>query len=134
MEQSQKVLQLVGQLKEAAMTEESKLTYVMHDPVEINLAYMPFIVDGGLFVPTEKSFPLGEKITVDLTLPGQTEVITIIGKVVWITPRNALYHVIAGVGIQFMGPQAQTTKNKIEACLNRKVEVGGYVYGISGKG
>lgn len=92
---------------------------------------MPFIKDGGLFVPTPQSFPLGTMVMVELQLPGIKEIKRIEGKVVWLTPKNALHHVSSGVGIQFTGENAKVIKSELEAVLDTSIEVGGYTYGIT---
>lgn len=115
------------------MTEPKILEYVINDPIELNLSYMPFIENGGLFVPTQDSFSLGDAIVVDLKLPGKMENIRIEGNVSWITPRNALHHVISGIGIQFTGPNAPTIRNMLESMLDTKIEIGGYTYGMTGE-
>lgn len=112
------------------MAENRILNYVLNDLVELNLSYMPFITGGGLFVPTETEFLLGEKICVDLKISEEKNML-IDGKVIWITPKNALHHVLAGVGIQFEGSHATEIKKMIESYLDKKVELGGYTYGIS---
>lgn len=113
------------------MADTEVISYVIRDPLECNLSYMPFIKDGGLFIPTMKTYALGERVLVDLMLPGKTENLRIEGKVVWITPKNALHHVLTGIGIQFLGVNAQTVKSQIEAQIDTKTEVGGYTYGIT---
>lgn len=113
------------------MSEVEVLSYVINDPVELNLSYMPFINGGGLFVPTPRVFSLGEKVLIDLKLPGKTETSRIEGKIVWMTPANALHHVLPGIGIQFIGADALVIRNQIEANLDSSMEVGGYTYGIT---
>lgn len=112
------------------MAESEVISYVIRDPLECNLSYMPFINDGGLFIPTMDSYALGDRVVVDLLLPGKTESIRIEGKVIWITPKNALHHVLPGIGIQFMGSNTKQVRAQIEAQLDTKTEVGGYTYGI----
>lgn len=92
---------------------------------------MPFINGGGLFVPSQEAFSLGESVIVDLQLPGKVDPLRIEGKVVWITPKIALYHVIAGIGIQFSESNSKTICNQIESQLNATVEIGGYTYGVT---
>ena len=113
------------------MSDTEVITYIIRDPLECNLSYMPFIKDGGLFLPTMKSYSLGDRVLVDLTLPGKTDALRIEGKVVWITPKNALHHVLTGIGIQFVGANALIVKSQIEAQIDTKIEVGGYTYGIT---
>lgn len=113
------------------MSEAPVLDYVINDPIELNLSYMPFLEEGGLFVPTSQPLALGERVFVDLHLPGKTDAMKIEGKVVWITPSNALHHVVPGVGVKFAGGNAPTIKAQIEGLLDTSVEVGGYTYGIT---
>lgn len=115
------------------MTDQT-INYVIRDPLELNLLYMPFLTNGGLFIPSKETFALGERVVLDLQLPGKTDLIKIEGKVVWITPPNALHHVLSGIGIQFIGTQAQTIKNEIESRLDKAMDIGGYTCGISDVG
>src|SRR5579864_2770701 len=104
MELSQKHQQFVGHHREKGMTETNKiLVYKIKDPVELNLSYMPFITNGGLFIPSTENYSLGDRIVLDLYLPGKNEPLRIEGKVIWITPKNALHHVLPGIGIEFTG-------------------------------
>ncbi len=113
-----------------AMAETQTISYEIKDPLELNLAYMPFISNGGLFVPVSDSYSLGDLVNLDLKLPGKKENLKISGKVVWITPKNALHHVLPGIGIQFIGSNAATIKSEIESQLDPSIEIGGYTYGI----
>ncbi len=111
--------------------QNATLSYVIKEALEINLSYMPFVRDGGLFIPTSQVFPLGTPMIVDLQLPGKKDSMKIEGKVVWVTPKNALHHVLAGVGIQFVGANAAKVRAEIESMLDKNMEVGGYTYGIT---
>lgn len=110
---------------------ERTITYTINDPVELNLSYMPFIINGGLFVPSFESFVLGENVIVDLIIPARKEPLRIDGKVVWITPSNALHHVLSGIGVQFVGANAANNKSVIETHLDTALDIGGYTYGIN---
>lgn len=110
------------------------LTYIIQDPIELNLSYMPFVEGGGIFIPSAEEFELGDKVAVDLQLPGTRENLRIDGKVVWITPKNAMHHVLSGIGVQFMGSSAATLRAQIEAHLDTSMEVGGYTYGMVDEG
>lgn len=107
------------------------LTYVIKETLELNLSYMPFVRDGGLFVPTPHPLPLGTNVIIDLQLPGKKDVLKIEGKVVWVTPKNALHHVLAGVGVQFTGTNSTKVRTELEGLLDKNMEVGGYTYGIT---
>ncbi|HVY53389.1 MAG TPA: PilZ domain-containing protein [Gammaproteobacteria bacterium] len=111
------------------MAEIPVLHYTINDPVELNLAYMPFINGGGLFIPSEKAYPLGTHVVIELLMPGHKDSLRIEGKVVWITPPNALYQVLSGMGVQLTGAQAAIIRSQIEAGLDKTMEIGGYTLG-----
>ena len=64
-------------------------------------AYVPFLRNGGLFIPTNKRFTLGEEVFVLLALMDEAEKIPITGTVVWVTPKGAQGNRQAGIGVQF---------------------------------
>lgn len=111
------------------MTRE--LNYKINDPIELNLSYIPFVGEGGLFIPTQESFVLNEVVHLDLMLLGKKESLKVEGKVIWITPPNSLYHVIAGIGIQFISDNAKKIRAEIEKQLDPTMDVGGYTYGVT---
>jgi type IV pilus assembly protein PilZ len=106
------------------------LKYLIENQIELNFSYMPFIKGGGLFVPTNEKFQLGDKILLDLILPGYSEANPIEGIVVWITPENSQYSVYAGVGIQLIGTNATSMQEFIKSNLDNTMDVGGYAYGL----
>lgn len=63
--------------------------------------YMPFLQNGGLFIPGNQHQAPGSKAMILLTLPNDPVKKTITGKVCWITPPAAQMGVAAGLGIQF---------------------------------
>lgn len=113
------------------MPEITEINYEIKDLLELNLSYMPFINHGSLFIPTAKTFFLNDKVLLTLSLPTKKDSICIEGAVIWITPKNALHHVISGIGIQFTGVNALLIRSQIEELLDKTVEVGGYTYGIT---
>jgi type IV pilus assembly protein PilZ len=62
---------------------------------------MPFLRNGGLFIPTNKRFTLGEEVFVLLALMDEAEKIPITGTVVWVTPKGPQGNRQAGIGVQF---------------------------------
>ncbi|QVM87777.1 PilZ domain-containing protein [Pseudomonas lalucatii] len=63
------------------------LSLTIKDKSVLYAAYMPFIKNGGLFIPTNKSYKLGDEVFMLLNLMDEPEKIPVAGKVVWITPR-----------------------------------------------
>jgi type IV pilus assembly protein PilZ len=88
------------------MTDKTKqgiLSLTIKDRTVLYAAYMPFLRNGGLFIPTNKRFTLGEEVFVLLALMDEAEKIPITGTVVWVTPKGAQGNRQACIGVQFSG-------------------------------
>ncbi len=93
------------------------LTLNIKDKSALYVAYMPFIKNGGLFIPTGKEYRLGDEVFILLTLMDNPERIPVAGKVVWLTPRGAQNKRVQGIGVQFSAQDGGATQKKIEALL-----------------
>ncbi len=93
------------------------LSLVIKDRNALYTAYMPFLKGGGLFIPSNKSYRLGDEVFMLLTLIDSKEKIPVAGHVVWITPQDAPRGRAPGIGIQFSAKDADVARNKIEALL-----------------
>ena len=89
------------------------LSLTIKDKAVLYSAYMPYLENGGLFVPTNKPYKVGEEVFMLLSLMDESEKIPIAGKVVWVTPRGAQGNRTAGIGVQF-SEQDATANAKIE--------------------
>ena len=89
------------------------LSLTIKDKAVLYSAYMPFLLYGGLFVPTNKTYDIGDEVFMLLTLMDEPEKIPIAGKVVWVTPRGAQGNRTAGIGVQFSEKDANAN-SKIE--------------------
>ncbi|MEE8543920.1 MAG: PilZ domain-containing protein, partial [Gammaproteobacteria bacterium] len=83
------------------MSKPGLLTLTIKDKSALYLAYMPFITNGGLFVPTNSAYKLGDEVFMLLSIMGEKEKIPVAGQVIWITPKGAQGKRTAGVGVQF---------------------------------
>ena len=92
------------------------LSLTIKDKSVLYAAYMPFIKNGGLFIPTSKQYQLGDEVFMLLKLMDEPEKIPVAGKVVWVTPKGAQGNKVAGVGVQF-NDEDDTARNKIETYL-----------------
>ena len=92
------------------------LSLTIKDKAVLYAAYMPFVVNGGLFIPTSKQYHLGDEVFLLLTLMEEPEKIPVAGKVVWITPRGAGGTRAAGIGVQF-NEDSDSARKKIETYL-----------------
>ena len=97
------------------------LSLTIRDKAVLYAAYMPFIEHGGLFIPTNKSYKLGDEVFMLLNLMDEPEKIPVAGKVVWITPKGAQGNRAAGIGVQFSGDDDSAHK-KIETYLAGALE------------
>lgn len=93
------------------------LSLTIKDKAALYAAYMPFVKNGGLFIPTNKAYNLGEEVFMLLTLMDDKERLPVAGKIVWLTPPGAQGNKSTGIGVQF-GPQDNgQTRTKIETYL-----------------
>jgi len=92
------------------------LSLTIKDKAVLYSAYMPFVKNGGLFVPTGKTYEIGDEVFMLLTLMDEPEKIPIAGRVVWVTPRGAQGNRTAGIGVQFSEQDAEANR-KIEEHL-----------------
>lgn len=81
-------------------------------------AYMSFIKGGGIFIPTTKSYRLGDEVFMLLTLMDDPNKLPVAGKVAWITPAEAQGNKSQGIGVQFSDNESGiAARNKIEGLL-----------------
>ena len=80
-------------------------------------AYMQFVQNGGLFIPTTKQYRLGDEVFMLLTLMDEAERLPVAGKIIWITPVGAEGNRAAGIGVQFSDQDGGAARNKIEGYL-----------------
>jgi type IV pilus assembly protein PilZ len=108
------------QIKAAAAAAANKpgvLSLAIKEKSALYAAYMPYIKGGGLFIPTNKSFKIGEEVFMLLSLVDDPMKLKVVGKVIWITPV-AQGSRPQGIGVQFSEKDGGVeVKNKIESLL-----------------
>jgi type IV pilus assembly protein PilZ len=92
------------------------LSLTIKDKSVLYAAYMPFVKHGGLFIPNNKNYRLGDEVFMLLNLMDEPEKIPVAGKVIWVTPKGAQGNRAAGIGVQF-SDQDNTARSKIETYL-----------------
>ncbi|MDO6681050.1 MULTISPECIES: PilZ domain-containing protein [unclassified Oceanobacter] len=100
----------------ANMGRSGILTLTIKDKAVLYGAYMPFLKEGGLFIPTNRSYKLGDEVFLLLKLMDDPEKLPVAGKVVWITPQGAQGNKTAGIGVQFSGDNTMA-RDRIETHL-----------------
>ena len=78
---------------------------------------MPFVKNGGLFIPTNSNYRLGDEVFMLLNLMGEDEKLPVAGRVIWMTPKGAQGKRTAGIGVQFSDQDRGKTQKKIENYL-----------------
>lgn len=92
------------------------LPLAIKDRALLQTAYMSFLRNGGLFIPTSRACRMGEELFLMLELLDEPERIPVTGKVVWITPKGAQGGRMPGIGIEFSDPKS-LARAKIEGYL-----------------
>lgn len=97
------------------MSSQKALSLTIRDDETLRSAYMPWLKHGGLFVPTEQTYAMGQQVYLLVALPGDEARVPVDGEVVWITPPGAS-HRMAGIGVHF-GADDRRLRERIEARL-----------------
>ena len=98
-------------------TRQGILSLTIKDKNALYAAYMQFVKNGGLFIPTNKKYRLGDEVFMLLTRMEETERIPVAGKIIWVTPIGAEGNRAAGIGVQFSDQDGGVARNKIETYL-----------------
>ncbi|HEY8355372.1 MAG TPA: PilZ domain-containing protein [Methylophilaceae bacterium] len=118
----------------ASSPEQSSNTGSTHKPGVLSLAikekaalyasYMPFVKGGGLFIPTNKNFKIGDEVFMLLSLLDDPTKLKVIGRVVWITPATQGNRP-QGIGVQLSEKDGGLeARNKIETLLGGALKSG----------
>jgi len=97
------------------------LNLSLKDADELYACYMPFVENGGLFIPSRKQFAIGDEVFVLLELMEEPDKLPLTGKVVWVTPKGTSGNRKQGVGIQFpveSGPLVQRVETYLAGLLS----------------
>jgi type IV pilus assembly protein PilZ len=106
----------------AGVGRPSVIQLVFRERGALYAAYMPLLRDGGLFVPTNRDYRLGDDIYLLLSLPEDPQRFPVAGKVAWITPANASGGRTQGVGVSFPNDdKTRQLKIKIEGILGTAI-------------
>ncbi|OTG88494.1 PilZ domain-containing protein [Acinetobacter sp. ANC 3813] len=86
------------------------------DQETLYASYMPYVVGGGLFVPSKQAVKMGEEVFILATLPDQSQKVPLTGKVIWISQKqNGIKP--QGFGIQLAGEKGVYFKTEAERIL-----------------
>lgn len=94
------------------------LSLTIKESTALYAAYLPFVKHGGLFIPTNRPYQMGDQVYMLLTLMDDPNKLPVSGKVAWITPGGAQGNRQQGIGVQFDDNEgSKTVRIKIEKAL-----------------
>jgi len=104
-------------MAESAGGRQGILSLSIKDKNALYAAYMSFVNNGGLFIPTTRDYEMGQEVFMLLNLMEETDRIPIAGKVIWKTPQGSEGYRATGIGVQFSDQDGGMARNKIETYL-----------------
>jgi type IV pilus assembly protein PilZ len=111
-----------GQAAVAAGARPSVLSLSIKEKAALYAAYMPYLKNGGIFVPTTRAYQLGDDVYLILTLLDDPTKVPVAGKVVWISPA-AGGSKTPGIGVHFPSDESgQTARRRIEDALGANLK------------
>lgn len=100
------------------------MSVTLEDAAALATCYMPFLKQGGIFIPTSQKMSLYDKVEVLLSLLTCPESIWIPGTVIWLTPAEMEDGRQPGFGLQFEAIHAAMLRDKIGVLLKDLPENG----------
>ncbi len=117
-------LNIPTELRTEGAVKPGVLSLAIKEKAALYAAYMPFIQGGGLFIPTDKAYKIGEEVFMLLSLPDDPSKLKVVGHVVWVTPV-AQGGRPQGIGVQFSEKNGGAeARNKIEGLLGGAMRSG----------
>ncbi|MBV8210329.1 MAG: PilZ domain-containing protein [Burkholderiaceae bacterium] len=108
----------VGNAAAAAGRPPAVLSLSIKEKAALYAAFMPFVRNGGIFVPTNRPYQLGDDVYLILTLLDDPTKIPVAGKVVWISPSGGGASKTPGIGVQFPADESGfSARKRIEDAL-----------------
>jgi type IV pilus assembly protein PilZ len=102
----------------AAAGRPAVLSLSIREKAALYAAFMPFVKNGGIFVPTNRPYQLGDDVYLILTLLDDPTKIPVAGKVVWISPSGGGASKTPGIGVQFPADDSGfSARKRIEDAL-----------------
>lgn len=107
-----------------AASRPNVLSLSIKDQAGLYAAYMPFLHRGGIFVPSNRPFRLGEQVFLVLSLVDRPQKYQIAGHVAWITPVGTP-NKTPGIGIHLPDDDnGRNLRRAVEEILGKTIESG----------
>ena len=109
---------MAEEIKHAVAPRPSVLSLNINSKSALYAAYMPFLSNGGIFIPTTRSYSTGDEVFMLLSLMDDPAKLPIAGTVVWMTPAGAQNSMAQGIGVHFKSDESGIeARRKIEGLL-----------------
>jgi len=95
----------------APASRPAVLSLAIREKAALYAAYMPYLKNGGIFVPTNRSYQLGDEVYLILTLMDDPTRIPVAGRVVWIS-TTAGGRTTPGIGVHFPADETGISARK----------------------
>lgn len=103
---------------DTTLIRPSVMSLTIRERSALYAAYMPFLQNGGIFVPGNRACQLGDEVFLLLHLMQDDARYPVAGKVAWITPAGAANNHTQGIGVQFPDDEAgRRVRQRIEEIL-----------------
>jgi type IV pilus assembly protein PilZ len=104
-------------MADSSSPRQGILSLSIKDKNALYQAYIPYVNNGGLFIPTDRDYKMGQEVFMLLNLMEEPERLPIAGKVVWKTPIGSSGYRTAGIGVQFSDQDGGLARSRIENYL-----------------
>ena len=109
--------------KPFSVTRPSILSLNIKEKAALYASYMPYLKNGGIFVPTHKPYQLGDEVYLLLSLMDDPIKFPIAGRVAWITPPAAHNNRSQGIGVHFSDDEGgMIARKRIEEILGAAIK------------
>ncbi|MBU0601890.1 MAG: PilZ domain-containing protein [Gammaproteobacteria bacterium] len=96
----------------------SVLSLAVNSKSVLYAAYMPFLKGGGIFLPTNRVYRIGDEVFLLLQLMDDPAKLPIQGTVAWVTPADAQGGKQQGIGLRFgEDDSSKAARTKIESVV-----------------
>lgn len=100
----------------------SVMSLAIKEKAALYAAYMPFIQGGGLFIPTNKAFNIGDEVFMLLSLLDSPDKLKVAARVIWISPVTHGNRP-QGIGVQLSEKEGGLqARNQIEGLLGNALK------------
>jgi type IV pilus assembly protein PilZ len=101
-----------------AIVRPGVFSLVVRSKAALYAAWMPFLRGGGLFLPSNRDFNLGDEVLILLTLLDESARLPLQGQVAWVNPPHAANNRPQGIGVQLQGNDTcRALRKRVEELL-----------------